>query len=95
MRPPRAGQPIKPVVIASAALLGLAAASPAAARGGYHHAEAPPPPCGFVGGALAEPAETHRCLAERYRAAKAKSGATPAAAPTNATSRTNAAAPAR
>jgi hypothetical protein len=30
------------------------------------------PPCGASGGGLGDPAETHRCLAERYKPPKAK-----------------------
>lgn len=45
------------------------------------------PVCGWTGGALADPARTQACLAERFKAAKQKpvaktdGGATPANAP--------------
>ena len=61
------------------ALLILTSGSAAAARGGYHsQAEAlSPRACGFAGGAMADPAETQRCLAERYKAPKPKPSAPP------------------
>jgi hypothetical protein len=74
------------------ALLVLAASPTVSARGGYHHSQAvAPPPCGFVVGALADPADTQRCLAERYKPPKPKPSAAPA--PSNAAS-SNAAPPA-
>ena len=64
-------------------LLVLAAASATSARGGYHHSQAAAPACGFVSGALADPADTQRCLAERYKAPKPKSSATSAQPPSS------------
>jgi hypothetical protein len=43
-------------------------ASPALVLAADHGAS----PCGWKGGALADPAATHQCLAERFKAAKSK-----------------------
>ncbi|MFI4975777.1 MAG: hypothetical protein ACHP84_14650 [Caulobacterales bacterium] len=45
----------------------------AVARGGY--TPKPPPPvdaCGWNGGAMSDPADTQRCLAQRYKPPKPK-----------------------
>ena len=63
--------------------IAVAAGLPTAARGGGHEArvrEESAPPCGWSGGAIADPAQTQRCLAERFKAAK-QPPATNAAAP--------------
>lgn len=44
------------------------------ARRGAHH-EVSSPPCGWSKGSLPDPAETQRCLAERYKPPKAKAPA--------------------
>jgi hypothetical protein len=36
------------------------------------HQKSSPPPCGWKGGSLPDPADTQRCLAERYKAPKPK-----------------------
>jgi len=68
----------------------LAPAAVAEARGGPHEATSralSAPVCGWSGGALADPARTQACLAERFKAAKQKpvaktdGGTTPASAP--------------
>jgi hypothetical protein len=63
------------VVAIAVAAPGLASAK--AARGSKI-------PCGWRSGALADPASTHRCLAQQYRAAKPKPPAPAPAAPPNA-----------
>jgi hypothetical protein len=76
---------------AFAALILIVGAGSAAAHGTSHEArvrEQSAPPCGWSGGALADPAQTQRCLAERYKAAKQKPAtnaatAAPASAPTS------------
>ena len=57
------------------------AASPAAALA--HEHESAHPPCAASGGGLPDPAETRRCLAERYKSAKPKAPP-PASAPASA-----------
>ena len=77
------GPLLKSVAAASAALLMLGAGSVAAAR---DHSEAEalsPRACGAVGGGLADPADTQRCLAERYKAPKPKPARTPAPSPSS------------
>ena len=72
---------------AAVAVLALALAPPAMSRGGYHAAPVhalSAPDCGFVGGALADPAVTQQCLAERYRKPKAKPGDSKAPQPASA-----------
>jgi hypothetical protein len=60
--------------LAALALIG-AGASVAGARGSPHehpvHAESIPP-CGWSNGGLPDPAQTQRCLAERYKPPKPK-----------------------
>ncbi len=66
-------------------MLALALASTAAARGGYHHEQSAAPPCAAAAGGLPDPAETQRCLAERFKPPRPKPSAAPAArAPSNA-----------
>jgi len=65
-------------LILAAALLTSGVIDPgslAIARGGYHSPavhEVADQPCGWRGGAMADPADTQRCLAERFKAAKPK-----------------------
>ena len=73
------------LVKSAAVFLALLASSFASAAVARSHTEAEalsPPNCGAAGGSLADPAETQRCLAERYKPPKPK--AAPASAPSNA-----------
>jgi hypothetical protein len=78
---------LKPVLGASAALLMLSAGQIASAAV-HSQAEAlSPRACGAVGGSLADPADTQRCLAERYKPPKPTPAKTSApAASSNAAS---------
>lgn len=80
-----------------AALLVLALSTTAMARGGYHHEgeSASGPPCGVGAGGLPDPAQTQRCLAQRYQPPKPKPSASPptSTSPPNATPPTNSTAP--
>jgi len=69
------------IVGASLALLLLSVGSAAAARESGRHSQGEalsPPACGLVGGSLADPADTQRCLADRFKAAKPKPARSPA-----------------
>ena len=82
MRAPSQGRLIDAIIYGAAVFTLLAVAAPvASARGGYHHSPASAPACGFVSGALADPADTQRCMAERYKAPKPKAAATSAPPP--------------
>jgi hypothetical protein len=71
------------LVQSAAVCLALVASSFASAVVARTEAEAlSPPNCGVAGGSLTDPAETQRCLAERYEPPKPK--AAPASAPSNA-----------
>lgn len=64
------------LVKSAVVFLALLASSfaPAAVARSHTEAEAlSPPNCGSAGGSLADPAETQRCLAERYKPPKPKS----------------------
>ena len=45
------------------------------------HQRSSTPPCGWKGGGLPDPADTQRCLAERYKAPKPKAPHSPPPAP--------------
>lgn len=78
---------LKPVLGASVALLMLSAGQVAAASGRSEAQALSPSACGVAGGSLADPSDTQRCLAERYKAAKPRPAKTPApAASSNAAS---------
>jgi hypothetical protein len=89
------GGPLFTATIATTiALLSLFGGEVASARGGYHHAQAvaqSSAPCGFVGGGLPDPAQTQRCLAERYKAPKPKPRGPPSNAPSSNAAPSNAA----
>jgi hypothetical protein len=60
---------------ATALILLALAAQPALARGGYHQDGellAAAQPCGVAAGGLPDPAQTRRCLADRFKAPKPK-----------------------
>jgi hypothetical protein len=64
-------RPLLNASVATAAVVTVLAPSPTAwARGGYHHEAAAAPPCGASAGGLPDPAQTKRCLAERYKPPK-------------------------
>jgi hypothetical protein len=78
-------------IAAGIALLASSLAAAALAHGGDHRSQAQalsPPACGASGGALADPADTQRCLAERYKPPSPKPAAS--SAPTNAAPPSNA-----
>jgi hypothetical protein len=82
------------LVKSAAVFLALFASSFASAALARSHTEAEalsPPNCGAAGGSLADPAETQRCLAERYKPPKPK--AAPAAVRSNAAPASTAGAP--
>jgi hypothetical protein len=58
----------------------LCAAAPCLAFAEDHRASSSAAPCGWKGGSLPDPADTQRCLAERYKAAKPKPANQPAGA---------------
>ncbi len=60
--------PIVKVTILTAILC----AAPYLAFADDHRAASSAPPCGWKGGSLPDPADTQRCLAERYKAPKPK-----------------------
>jgi hypothetical protein len=80
---PTGGLLFNTAIATTIALLLLFGGEAASARGGYQAMAQSSAPCGFVGGGLPDPAQTQRCLAERYKAPKSKprSGSTPAAPP--------------
>ena len=73
-----------PLIATLAALAVVTAAAAAEARGSPHESRThalSAPPCGWSGGSLADPAETQRCLAERFKDAKQKPAANTATTP--------------
>ena len=60
-------------------LTAIFCATPYLAFADDHQARSSAPPCGWKGGSLPDPADTQRCLAERYKAPKPK--APPSTAP--------------
>jgi hypothetical protein len=58
-------------IIKAALLIAVCLAAPSLALG-EDHQRSSPPPCGWKGGSLPDPADTQRCLAERYKAPKPK-----------------------
>jgi hypothetical protein len=64
-----------------AAMIAVLCAAPSLAFAEDHRASSSAAPCGWKGGSLPDPADTQRCLAERYKAAKPKPPSHPTAAP--------------
>ena len=60
-------------------LIAVLCAAPGLAFAQDHHSSSAAP-CGWKGGSLPDPADTQRCLAERYKAAKPKPANQPAGA---------------
>jgi hypothetical protein len=59
-------------IVKAAILTAILCAAPHLAFAEDHHAASSTPPCGWKGGSLPDPADTQRCLAERYKAPKPK-----------------------
>jgi hypothetical protein len=69
------------LVKSAAAFLAVLASSLASAAVARSHTKAEalsPPNCGSAGGSLADPAETQRCLSDRYKPPKPKAAPAPA-----------------
>jgi hypothetical protein len=58
--------------LTAAIFVAMLCAAPSLALADDHQARSSAPPCGWKGGALPDPADTQRCLAERYKAPKPK-----------------------
>jgi hypothetical protein len=71
-------------ILGSATTLGLLVS------GAVGPARAAPPACGFVSGGLPDPAQTQRCLAERFKAPPPKPSPRPKPAPASAPAPSNA-----
>ena len=58
-------------IVKATVLTAILCAAPHLAFAEDHHVSSAPP-CGWKGGSLPDPADTQRCLAERYKAPKPK-----------------------